>query len=521
MAGIFEFPLLAAKEAIAFFRGKGFRVGFDWRDVWQEEHVKAFTVAKAMSIDLLEDIRSAIDDPLEQGESLEEFTKQLRPKLQKRGWWGRRPVVDPATGQHVSAQLGSDRRLKTIYQVNMRSAYQAGRWQRIVQTKAMFPWVRYTSIMDGREREEHHAWHGTILPVDHPWWNTHYPPCGWGCRCTATSLNERTMARRGWKPTEKPIVFPSEPYENKRSGEIIQVERGIDPGFSYNVGKAYLETLAPSPLPESFGGDEEVPASAGATVEAAIGGFLAAFDIGFAKEKIFLDVDGWPLPISAGWFRGADGVLRLPAGGDRRALALVGRAIADPDSWGWVWVRDLKGRACLMRRYRRGDLEVDVGRIGWRFRIGDARVAAAFNPRQARDRYGRWTTAFNWIGHVLDSGQNRKGVVLGKVTDAQAGAVAELGIDIRGKTLVLDASQVLHINKRHNLQETRKLHRKVAPVDIADAFAIFGGSTFSKADYRPETRFVGRMRRGDVIMWTLWERRKHSVALFSMWIREE
>jgi len=462
---IVDIPLLAAKEAIAFFRKKGFRVGFDWRDVWQEEHVRAFTVAKAMSVSLLEEIRSAIDDALEQGESLEEFTKQLRPKLQKRGWWGRRPMVDPATGQHVSAQLGSDRRLKTIYQVNMRSAYQAGRWQRIQQTKAAFPFLRYVSIMDGKERPEHHDWHGTILPVGHVWWKTHYGPCGWGCRCGAQPLNARMMARRGWTVTEAPIAFPHEPYLNKRTGEVTHVERGIDPGFSFNVGEAYLDTLTPAPLPESFGSDGEVSASAGATVEAAIGGFLAAFGLESGGEKIFLDRDGWPLAISAGWFRGADGVLRLPLGRPTREVpALVGGAIAEPDSIAWAWVLDKTRRACLMRRYRRGAVEVDVGGIGWRFRIGGA-VAAAYDPAQRRDERGRWARGLRGFAMAAAVSRDSQTLhVIGPVDNA-AEILRRTGETVTGFTRAINAQEIRHSLKSHGIGSpaARKGRRVLKP----------------------------------------------------------
>ena len=31
---------------------------------------------------------------------------------------------------------------------------------------------------------------GIIKPVDDPFWNTNYPPNGWGCRCNVIQTNE-------------------------------------------------------------------------------------------------------------------------------------------------------------------------------------------------------------------------------------------------------------------------------------------------------------------------------------------
>ena len=34
-----------------------------------------------------------------------------------------------------------------------------------------------------QHRPEHLAWRGTLLPVDDPWWQTHFTPNGCGCKC--------------------------------------------------------------------------------------------------------------------------------------------------------------------------------------------------------------------------------------------------------------------------------------------------------------------------------------------------
>jgi hypothetical protein len=132
---------LDPEDAIAYFRAKGLALGLDWRDVWGEEHAVAFTAAKAMSLDLLAEIRAAVDAALAEGQTLEQFREALAPLLIARGWWGRREVIDPLTGEVREAQLGSARRLQTIFDTNLRTAYAAGHWAEIQRTKADAPWL--------------------------------------------------------------------------------------------------------------------------------------------------------------------------------------------------------------------------------------------------------------------------------------------------------------------------------------------------------------------------------------------
>jgi len=368
------------EEAIAFFRAKGFRIGFNWQDVFKGEHVRAFTVAKAMSRSLLETIREEVDRAIAEGTTLADFQKALRPKLEAAGWWGRKRMIDPATAQSKVVQLGSPRRLKTIFDTNLRTAYAAGKWERGERVKDAFPFLEYSALIDGRERPEHHAWDGTILRRDDPWWDTHYPPCDWNCRCTAIPRTQRMLDRKGLSVTEEPARYPDETWTNTRTGETGTSERGIGKGWDYNVGKEYLRGLAPAPLPASFGKPEdEVTASAEfRTVQLhLVDRFLSRFGIAAGGEAIWTDRDGWPLSIGRGWFIGADGAVRMPKGVSAGvALDRIAAAIATPDSIRWIWVAADDGRQLLMRRYARAhaglETTVDVGGIGWRWAIGRA-----------------------------------------------------------------------------------------------------------------------------------------------------
>jgi uncharacterized protein with gpF-like domain len=170
------------KEALDFIKNKSLKVGFSYKDVWHEEHATAFTVAKAMQLDVLSDLHNAVTQAVEKGQSFDSFKKNIKPVLQQKGWWGRKNMTDPLTGKTVDAQLGSDRRLKTIYRVNMRSAYQKGQYDRTMESD-LHPYLMYRIGPSINHRPDHESWDGLVLPKDDAWWDAHLPPNGWGCQC--------------------------------------------------------------------------------------------------------------------------------------------------------------------------------------------------------------------------------------------------------------------------------------------------------------------------------------------------
>lgn len=226
---------LPPEEAIAFFRQKGYKIGFDWRDVWQQEHQSAFTVAKAMQLDILRDIRAGIDGALADGTTFSTFRKNLKPLLVEKGWWGRAEMTDPATGEIKDVQLGSTRRLKTIYDTNLRTAHSEGQWERIQASKSSFPYLQYDGNNSEHPRLQHAAWDGLVLPADDPFWQAHMPVKAWGCKCRVIQMSQGMIERRGFSVSPPPVV-PEYTYVNKRSGEIQQIPQGVDPAFHYAPG---------------------------------------------------------------------------------------------------------------------------------------------------------------------------------------------------------------------------------------------------------------------------------------------
>jgi SPP1 gp7 family putative phage head morphogenesis protein len=158
---------------------KGLNPTFAWQDMIGAEHDAAFTVAKMMDTDLLATVQKRVQDAIDNGTTLQDFSKELIPELQKAGWWGKKDVIDPQTGKVVKAQLGSASRLETIFRSNLQSAYAVGQWDSISKNAATMPYLMYDAVDDSRTRPEHAARDGEVHPVTSDFWTTHFPPNGW------------------------------------------------------------------------------------------------------------------------------------------------------------------------------------------------------------------------------------------------------------------------------------------------------------------------------------------------------
>ncbi len=387
-----ELRALPPEQAIDFFRKKGYQETFDHREMMGEVHAYSFTVAKATKQDVLQDIRAAMDDAIANGETLADFQKKLTPILQEKGWWGRKNMIDPQTGKEKEVQLGSPRRLKTIFETNMRTSYAAGRWEGIQRTKKAFPYLRYVAVMDGATRPEHRAWHNTVLPVDHPFWDEHYPPNGWGCRCWVQQLTEDDVKRLGLSVSvHSPVGMPRR-YFNSRTGETMTVPQGITPGFNYNAGRARMKALTPPPLDAPLGVPYQGPAAKvpmprmrpaatnmilpdGLSDPEYVNRFLKEFDAEIGKSKIFTDVAGENLVISDSLFKNAQGNWKVQKSNRHKYLLLLAAALKKPDEIWEYWEMLSDGRKVLRRRYltrlQVGDdkqqalVAFETGKDGW------------------------------------------------------------------------------------------------------------------------------------------------------------
>ncbi|MEO0501186.1 MAG: phage minor head protein, partial [Pseudomonadota bacterium] len=234
---------LPPTETVAAFERRGdLRIGVDWRETWQDEHPRMFTVAKIARLDLLNDVRESLDKVLRDGGTFEQWKAELQPTLQRKGWWGR--VENQALTGTPEPVIVNDRRLRTIYRTNVRVSRAAGQWQRIQTRKAVRPYLRYVVVGgekgDGRNRPSHLRLHGIILPVDHAFWDEYYPPNDWLCRCSVQQLSERDLEREGWTVTTDAELAAKLPAERRTTYRLVNP--------TGTPGDSVPETVTQAPL---------------------------------------------------------------------------------------------------------------------------------------------------------------------------------------------------------------------------------------------------------------------------------
>ena len=218
-----------------------------------QSHADAFVVAGVERLAVLEDIRDALAHALETGKPMRNFIKDLAPELAKKGWLGGDWSQLDHKGREVLRNKAIiPRRLRLIYDTNVRQAYHAGQWQRIEARKKSMPYLIYRLGPSIEHRAEHVKWAGITLPVDDPFWQIAAPQNGYNCKCRLDQVSPTTLDRiqkqggvmersidggtRVSLQTQTPTLQYKQ-VKNKKTGKVQHLPEGIDAGFEINQGR--------------------------------------------------------------------------------------------------------------------------------------------------------------------------------------------------------------------------------------------------------------------------------------------
>lgn len=228
LAALFQ---LLPQAAAKFLADKGIRITGPYWELDGPLHSQVFTVANLAKLDVLTDIKAAVQKAIDAGKTERWFRGELIDTLRRKGWWGPAVAVDPITQEARLVQQGSLRRLQTIYRTNLQSSYMAGRHRQALEEADRAPFVQYLAVMDSRVRPAHAAMNEKIFRLDSPAWAIIAPPNGYNCRCRFRNLSQRELDKRGLRLAEdvrileRSVKGPVDPLTGEGPARLI--ERGV------------------------------------------------------------------------------------------------------------------------------------------------------------------------------------------------------------------------------------------------------------------------------------------------------
>ncbi|EEO26026.1 phage minor head protein [Helicobacter winghamensis] len=216
---------LSPKEAYSYLENKGLKTSFKYHEIKKEAHDKAFTAAGIMKTDVLNDLHEEIKKAIKEGISFDEFKGNLKAILSSKGWYGKKEIINPKTGEIRTINI-NPQRLKTIYTTNMQSAYAKARAKQLSTYSYKTYWVYKCALLED-SRSEHKKMHNCAIHRDDPFWRTSFPPNDYNCKCKVIAVSEKE-AKSKYKILKNPRPIASKNFSyDKRSSTQIPKETRI------------------------------------------------------------------------------------------------------------------------------------------------------------------------------------------------------------------------------------------------------------------------------------------------------
>lgn len=135
----------------------------------------ATTVSGLASLDQIRTVINLSNKAIETGSTFQEFQKAVKE-----------------SGIELSPH-----HLDNIFRTNVQSAYAHGIWTQQQENKANRPYLRYSSLTDSRVRPSHLALNNIVRHIDDSFWDTHFVPNGFNCRCAIDAITESQAKKLG------------------------------------------------------------------------------------------------------------------------------------------------------------------------------------------------------------------------------------------------------------------------------------------------------------------------------------
>jgi SPP1 gp7 family putative phage head morphogenesis protein len=199
-------------EAAKFLAGKPVVAREVFDRLLPDLQARAFTLAGVENANVMQGVRDLIAE-IPRGADWDKVKGEIAAK------------VSPYLGE------GAERRAELVMRQHGFQAYQAAQYEVMDRQRAAFPYWQYQTAEDDRVRESHAALNGVVMPADSPFWDAHYPPWDWGCRCFVVPLTEDDVAEMqaadaAKKPEERRVLDPAQQAQLETAGIVQRAPDG-------------------------------------------------------------------------------------------------------------------------------------------------------------------------------------------------------------------------------------------------------------------------------------------------------
>jgi SPP1 gp7 family putative phage head morphogenesis protein len=165
---------LPYEEAVKFFRGRVSVTKAEWQELEPRLRFRAFTLARMESYDAIEKARVKLLASFEKTTPLRQSWDEIKNEGLSPFYW------------------------ETVYRTNFQTAYNAGRQMQFEKSKPDA--LELIVIDDQRTSDICQALIGTVLPYNHPFWKTNWPPFHFNCRTTVRGVYKNDPE---WKSVQR------------------------------------------------------------------------------------------------------------------------------------------------------------------------------------------------------------------------------------------------------------------------------------------------------------------------------
>lgn len=183
----FFFEPVPHAEAVDFIKSKPVLAQRVFAKLLPELKARAFTISGIECFDTIANVRQMLSELPAGGDwdkQKEQIVAEISPHL----------VTSDDPEERAKQEYGAERRAELLLRTHGFQAYNAAAYREMDEQRDLFPFWQYQSLGDGRVRESHAALDGIVLPAGSSFWQTHFPPWEWGCRCQVIPLSEEDVA---------------------------------------------------------------------------------------------------------------------------------------------------------------------------------------------------------------------------------------------------------------------------------------------------------------------------------------